>query len=213
MASDKRGILDTDIYAITAEEFSREKDNIEVVEEMLEAGIKLIQYREKNKSDREKYKQCQKIRQLTREAECKLIINDDVALAMLVDADGVHLGQDDFPLEEVRKTVRKDMIIGLSTHSPAQGKSAQEIGADYIGVGPVFATNTKEDVVLPVGLEYVEFAANNLEVPFVAIGGIKAHNIEEVKKKGAYCFAMVTEIVGAIDIREKVKEIRSIIST
>lgn len=207
-----KNVLGTDIYAITSEEYSRGRDNIQVVKEMLEAGIKLIQYREKYKPGREKLMQCKEIRKLTREAGCKFLVNDDVAIAILVEADGVHLGQDDLPVQEVRKLVGEEMIIGLSTHSPAEAREAIKAGADYIGVGPVFKTETKEDVDSPAGLEYVEYVTTQLDISFVAIGGIKENNIKEVKQKGAYCFAMITEIVGVSDIKTKVKNIRSILS-
>lgn len=209
--TNKGNVLNTDIYAITAEEFSKERDNIEVVKEMLTAGIKVIQYREKHKSKREKLHQCQQIRQMTWEADCTMIVNDDIDIALLTKADGVHVGQEDLPVEQVRKLVGDNMIIGLSTHSPEQAHAALKSGADYIGVGPVFDTDTKEDVQKAVGLEYVEYVANNLNIPFTAIGGIKSHNIQQAKSKGASCFAMVTEIVGADNIQDKIKEIRNLI--
>ncbi|WP_205842258.1 thiamine phosphate synthase [Natranaerobius trueperi] len=204
-------ILNTDIYAITAEEFSKGRDNIQVVTEMLESGVEIIQYREKNKTAKEKLEQCKKIRELTYNAGCKFIVNDDIDIAILVDACGVHVGQNDLPIKEVRKLVGNEKIIGKSTHAPKQAHKAVEDGADYIGTGPVFQTDTKEKP--PVGTEYVEYVAKNLDIPFVAIGGIKKHNLNEVKNKGATCFAMVTEIVGAVDISQQIKELRSIITS
>lgn len=126
----------------------------------------------------------------------------------LVKADGVHIGQEDLPIEKVRELVGTDMIIGLSTHSPEQAQDAVARGADYIGVGPIFKTHTKKDVCEPVGLQYLGYVAKNLSIPFVAIGGIKEYNIREVKDRGAKCICMVTEIVGAEDISEKVRCIR-----
>ena len=99
-----------------------------------------------------------------------------------------------------------DIIIGLSTHSPEQARAAA--GADYIGVGPIFATQTKEDVVDPVGFEYLDWVVANIDLPFVAIGGIKEHNIGEVAAHGAKCCALVSELVGAPDIAEKVRKLR-----
>jgi len=198
----------TDIYAITAEEYSLGRSNIEVVEELVKAGVKIIQYREKEKKKLYKYRECKKIREITRAAGVTFIVNDDVDLALLVGADGVHVGQEDLPVEEVRKLVGEEKIIGLSTHTPEQARHAVKIGADYIGVGPIYATNTKKDVCDPVGLEYLEYVANNINIPFVVIGGIKEHNILQVKEKGATCFAMVTEIVGAQDIPAKINSIR-----
>ena len=214
MAVNKRGmavLLEADIYGITAEEYSLGRSNIEVVARMIEAGIRVIQYREKEKSDRQKYQECLKIREMTREAGVTFIVNDRVDLALLVDADGLHLGQDDLPTEAVRELAGGKMFIGLSTHSPAQAEAAVRLGVDYIGVGPIFATNTKKDVCDPVGLEYLEYVVRNIRLPFVAIGGIKEHNIAEVYRRGAKCISLVTEIVGAPDIGAKVRSLRTAI--
>lgn len=144
---------------------------------------------------------------MTARSGVTFIVNDHVDLALMVGADGVHLGQDDLPPAKVRELVGDEMIIGLSTHSPAQAGAAVRSGADYIGVGPIFATRTKEDVCAPVGLEYLDFVVKNIDLPFVAIGGIKEHNIAEVRKRGARCIAMVTEIVGAGDIAARVRSL------
>lgn len=201
-------VLDTDIYCLTGEKFSCGRSNIEVVRAMLDAGIRLIQYREKTKKMGEKYKECLAIREMTREAGAAFIVNDDIDLAILCDADGVHVGQEDMPVAAVRKLVGEDMAIGLSTHSPEQARAAVAAGADYIGVGPIYSTATKEDVCAPVGLEYLDWVAGNIAIPFVAIGGIKEHNIAEVARHGARCVALVTEIVGARDIGAKINTIR-----
>jgi thiamine-phosphate pyrophosphorylase len=203
------GLLQADIYGITAEEYSLGRNNIEVVRQMISAGIKVIQYREKEKTMREKYRECLQIRDMTREAGVTFIVNDHADLAVLVGADGVHIGQDDLPPEQIRRLVGDEMIIGLSTHSPAQARAAEKSGVDYIGVGPVFATKTKKDVCAPVGFEYLDFVVNNIQLPFVAIGGIKEHNINEVARRGARCIALVTEIVGAADIAAKINALRT----
>jgi thiamine-phosphate pyrophosphorylase len=204
-----RAAFDTEIYAITAEEHSRGRDNVHVVAELLAAGIKLIQYREKDKESGEKYRQCREIRRLTREAGATFIVNDHPDLAMMVEADGLHLGQDDYPIEAVRALVGEDMIIGLSSHSPAQAQDAIRRGADYIGIGPLFRTFTKKNVCEPVGLAYLDYAVANVPIPFVAIGGVKVHNVAEVRRHGARCICLVTEIVGARDIRATIEEVRA----
>ncbi|MCL6612127.1 MAG: thiamine phosphate synthase [Peptococcaceae bacterium] len=202
-------LTEAGIYGITAEEYSLGRSNVEVVEKMVAAGIRVIQYREKEKKPRERYLECLKIRELTRRAGVTLIVNDHPDLAMLVGADGVHLGQEDLPPDRVRELVGDGMIIGLSTHSPAQAYEAAKAGVDYIGVGPIFATSTKKDVCDPVGLEYLDFVVKNIDLPFVAIGGIKEHNIAEVARRGARCIALVTEIVGSADIVAKVGALRA----
>lgn len=200
--------LDTDLYCILAEEFSQGRSNIEIARDLIESGVKVIQYREKEKKALYKYQECLQLRQITKEAGVTFIINDDIDIALLVRADGVHIGQEDLPIEEVRKLVGDEMIIGLSTHSPEQGIDAVAKGADYIGVGPIFKTYTKKDVCDPVGLEYLDFVVNNLDIPFVAIGGIKEHNIARVANHGARCICLVTDIVGAQDIGAKITALR-----
>jgi thiamine-phosphate pyrophosphorylase len=203
------GLLEADIYGITAEEYSLGRSNVEVVEMMIASGIKVIQYREKDKSPRQMYGECVRIREMTTKSGVTFIVNDHVDLALLVGADGVHIGQDDLPPREVRNLAGQEMIIGLSTHSPAQAQAAVNCGVDYIGVGPLFATRTKKDVCDPVGLEYLDYVVKNIKLPFVAIGGIKEHNIAEVSRRGAKCIALVTEITGSEDIAAKVRALRA----
>ncbi len=190
------------VYGITAEKFSLGRSNIEVVRQMIEGGISIIQYREKrpHKSFAEMLAECKAIRALTREAGVLFIINDYADIAQLVDADGVHVGQDDFPVPEVRKLLGPNKLIGLSTHEPEQAEAAIAAGADYIGVGPLYATQTKDDVCAPVGLGYLDYVVKHSPLPFVAIGGIKEHNLAEVLAHGATTVCLVTEIVGSDNI-------------
>lgn len=207
-------ILPSGIYGITAEKFSCGRSNIQVVEEMIQGGIKVIQYREKRhlKDYCAILSECQTIREITREYEVTFIINDFVDIALLVDADGVHVGQEDLPVDAVRRLLGPDKIIGLSTHSPEQMHKAQEVGADYIGVGPIYATQTKENVCAPTGFDYLEYVVENVSIPFVAIGGIKQHNIDEVVKRGAQSICLVTEIVGADNIAQTVNNLNNAFS-
>ncbi len=203
-------LRDIDLYCLTSQEHSLGRTNLEVVQAMLDAGIKIIQYREKDKPGRIKLEECAAIREMTRKAESLFLVNDDVAVAQAVGADGVHVGQDDLPVRVVRRLLGPDKIIGLSTHDPDQARAAVQAGADYIGVGPIYATTTKKDACAPVGLEYLGWVAANLSIPFVAIGGIKEHNIAEVVRHGARCVAMVTEIVGKPDIAGQIQALRKI---
>jgi thiamine-phosphate pyrophosphorylase len=215
MEKSKKQILAEGIYGITAERFSEGRSNLEVVEEMIRGGITTIQYREKKhqKDVGEMYVECQQIRDLTRKHGVTFIINDHVDLALLVDADGVHVGQEDLPVEAVRRLIGDDKIIGLSTHSPEQMERAVEVGADYIGVGPIFATQTKENVCDAVGLQYLDYVTENCTIPFVAIGGIKEHNISEIVSRGAKSICLVTEIVGSEDIYATCLRLNSILKT
>lgn len=209
--SNKDDKIRTDIYGITDCAHSRGRNTVEVVKLMIEAGIKVIQYREKDKDLSIKYQECRQIRELTRKAGVTFIVNDHVDIAILVEADGVHIGQDDLPIEEVRRLVGNNFIVGVSTHSPQQAIDAERRGADYIGVGPLFLTQTKRNVCAPVGLSYLKYIVKNISIPFVAIGGIKEENLTEVVACGAKCVSLVSDIVGADNIPEKVNNLRKII--
>lgn len=195
------------LYCITCEEHSRGRSTLEAAGEMLAAGAKILQYREKEKTKRQKYLDCLMLRTMTLGSGALFIVNDDVDIALAVKADGVHLGQDDMPVEAARLILGAEAVIGVSTHSPSQAQEAVRSGADYIGVGPLFPTRTKKDVCAAVGLEYLDYAVRHVEVPFVAIGGIKLHNLEEVMERGAKCAALVTEITGAPDIKARIGEV------
>jgi thiamine-phosphate pyrophosphorylase len=214
MPDHNRPVLPPGIYGITAQKFSCGRTNVEVAKAMIAGGVAVLQYREKAaaKSRAAMLAECREIRELTRKARIPFIVNDHVDLAMLVEADGVHVGQDDLPAPEVRRMVGPGMIIGLSTHSPAQAEAAVDAGADYIGVGPIFTTATKEDVCAPVGLGYLDHAVRCCPLPFVAIGGIKEHNLGEVASHGARTVCLVTEIVGAADIAATVRKLRAILA-
>ncbi len=198
----------TELYAITAEKMSRGRSNTEVVAQMLAAGIRFLQYREKEKSARDMYEECRVLREMTRAAGASFIIDDFVDLALAVDADGVHIGQMDLPPAAVRQLVGPKKVIGLSTHNLEQLQAANDLAnlIDYIGVGPVFPTTTK--ATAPVGLDYVRQAAHSSLLPYVAIGGIKEHNIAAVAEAGADTVAVVSGIVGAVDIDASIATLR-----
>ncbi|MFR3819308.1 MAG: thiamine phosphate synthase [Fusobacterium varium] len=196
------------LYGITGDNFANGKSNYECVEEMIKGGIKIVQYRDKFKSTREKVEEAKAIKKLCHKNNVLFIVNDDVAVAMLVDADGVHVGQDDMKPDDVRKLIGINKIIGLSTHSEEQGMAAyNNENVDYIGVGPIFPTTTKDTA--PVGLKYLEFAVKNLHLPFIAIGGIKEDNIDEIIKRGAQRICLVSDIVGAENICKKIINLNS----
>lgn len=199
---------ETDLYALTHAGLSLGRSIFEVVDALLRAKVKILQYREKDLKDGEMLRECRELRRMTKEVGACFIVDDHVDIALLCDADGVHIGQEDLPLPEARSLMGPDKIIGLSTHSPKQAREAVRLGADYIGVGPLFATKTKKDVCEPVGLEYLDWVVANIRLPFVALGGIKRHNAAEVTRRGARCCALVSELVGAEDIVTRVEEVR-----
>lgn len=199
------------IYAITDESQSAGRGNINLVREALAAGVKFVQYREKKKSLRAMYEEGLLLRQLTAEHGAALLVDDYVDLALLIGADGVHVGQEDLPAAAVRELVGADLVIGLSTHNPADLKEAVELYRrgviDYIGAGPVYPTRTKEKAAPVTGLYYIELAADTYAetgLPFVAIGGIKEHNIGAVAAAGAEHCAVVSDITLADDIGGKI---------
>lgn len=203
----ERIIIPEGIYGITGDNFAHGKSNFECVKAMIEGGIKIIQYRDKTKSIKEKVKEAREIRELCKRNGVVFIVNDHVDIAILVDADGVHIGQDDMDPSDVRKLIGDNKIIGLSTHSEEQGMKAYlNPDVDYIGVGPIFPTTTKDTA--PVGLGYLEYAVKNLHLPFTAIGGIKEYNLHEIISRGAKNVCLVSDIVGADNITEKVKELQ-----
>ena len=201
---------DTDIYCLTDSRQSLGRSTIEVVKKMLEADIRIIQYREKDKSAGAMLEECLEIRKLTREAGCCFIVNDHVDIALVCEADGVHVGQDDLPLAAVRALVGKGRIVGVSTHRWSEAEAAINGGADYIGVGPIFATATKTTTP-PVGFAYLGEAAARATVPTVTIGGVNEKTAPEVVRHGARCCGIVSAITLAEDIPAKIRELRSII--
>lgn len=174
----------------------------------LRAGVGWIQYREKEKTRREIFDEALRLRRLTREYGATLIVNDHADIAFAVDADGVHLGQDDLPLHEARKFMG-EKIVGISTHSLSEALAAFSSGADYIGFGPVFYTTTK-DAGEPRGTEILKEIKKHVSIPVVAIGGISPENLPVVRKAGAEGFAVASAILKG-DIYENVKLFMKII--
>ncbi|WP_172254994.1 thiamine phosphate synthase [Saccharibacillus deserti] len=189
------------LYAITGENFHPGRELVDVMEQAIIGGADILQFRDKHSGKEELLRKAKALRELTRRCGIPFIVNDHVDLALEVDADGIHLGQGDLPLEEARRRVG-GRIIGISTHAIEEALLAQEQGADYIGAGPVYATQTKADVVDPVGLSYIREVAERISIPFVAIGGIKLGNADEVIRAGASRLCAVSEIVGSADPAE-----------
>ncbi|GBF74765.1 thiamine phosphate synthase [Paenibacillus sp. 598K] len=191
---------DFTLYTITGEQFHPGRSQMEVIEEAIRGGSDIIQLRDKTSPKRTVLRKAEELRELTRRYGVTFIVNDHIDIALAVDADGIHLGQDDLPLAAARR-IMGDKIIGISTHAIEEAREAQREGADYIGVGPVFATKSKVDVVDPVTTDYVRQVAAEITIPWVAIGGIKLHNVDEVLQAGARRICAISEIVGSSDVR------------
>lgn len=150
------------------------------------------------------------IRQLSRTASSLFIVNDRVDIALAAQADGVHLGQEDLPLDIARKLMGKKKIIGISTHDLAQAQEAERGGADYIGFGPIFGTSTKETGYLPRGPAMLKEIRQAVKIPIVAIGGITEDNVSQVWEAGADSAAIISDLMGTDDVAEKVRRILSL---
>jgi thiamine-phosphate pyrophosphorylase len=192
--------LDFGLYVVLGSEFSCGRDFGEVAEKAIAGGTGAIQLRDKCMEKRELLSWAYRLRKLTRERNVTFIINDHIDIALAVDADGVHLGQNDFPIPEARSILGPHKIIGASTHSLEQAQRAVAEGASYFNIGPIFATGTKKTSVAPVGPDLITLITNVIQHPFTVMGGIKLHNVDEVLKRGARRIAVVTAVVGEPDI-------------
>ena len=197
------------LYAVTDRAWTGNKTLYEQIKEALENGVTCVQLREKNLDEASFIEEAKKISVLCRQYNIPFIVNDNVNVAIASNADGIHIGQEDMGLKDVRKIVGENMIIGISAHTVEEAKFAQENGADYIGIGAVFETSTKNDVdVIPY--EKVKSICDAVDIrdrPKVAIGGINAENILKLKGSGIDGVAVVSAIFGAKDIGKATKEL------
>jgi thiamine-phosphate pyrophosphorylase len=183
-----------------------------VARELLSAGVRLIQFRDKHASSRQLYETCAELKELLRGSGCSLIVNDRADVARATDADGVHLGQDDLPVEMARRVLAPDRLIGCSTHSVSQVVEADRSTADYIAFGPIFPTASKENPDPVVGLEGLREARRVTRKPLVAIGGITQRNAREVLAAGADSVAVIGDLLNGPDIRERARQILGVLS-
>lgn len=198
-------LADKKLYLVTnSDNFESEDSFLDAVASALQGGVDILQLREKTMSANKILNLGKKIKQLCLQYDTTFIVNDRVDIALLLEADGVHLGQDDLDVKSAREILGDNMLVGISTHAPEQALKAVEDGADYIGVGPVFATPTKQGRI-PVGLEYVKWTSENINIPAFAIGGIDLDNCTEVLQAGINKLAVVRAIINA-DSPQKIAE-------
>ena len=200
----------TDLYVVITKEFCGGRPALEVLEAVLDAGVKIVQFREKELPGCELFNRASAFRNATEIAGAQLIINDRVDIAIAVGADGVHLGQSDIPISSAR-LMAPDLIIGASTHSLYDAIYAQEGGASYVNIGPIFPTQTKIDASSIVGPEMIETVAGEVMIPYTVMGGIKLDNIDEVLNRGAKHVAVITAVTEAEDPCGAAKELREVI--
>ncbi len=189
------------LYAVTDTAWTGPKTLMEQVKEALDGGITFLQLREKNLSEEDFLQEALEMKQLADKYEVPFVINDNIEVALKSGADGVHVGQDDMPVGEVRKFLGDDKIIGVSAHNVEEAVKAEKGGADYLGVGAVCATPTKTDASV-VSLEEMKKICDTVSIPVVAIGGIKENNIMNLKGTNVDGAAVVSAIFGAENIKE-----------
>jgi thiamine-phosphate pyrophosphorylase len=170
----------------------------EVLKEAIAGGITLFQFREKGKdalTESEKYRLARQLQSICKENQVPFIVNDDIELAIELDADGVHIGQEDEPVKVVRSRIGDNKILGVSVHTPEEAEVALNEGADYFGIGPIYPTSTKDDAKPVRGTELIEILREQgCTIPIVGIGGITSENAAEVIKAGADGVSVITAI-------------------
>jgi thiamine-phosphate pyrophosphorylase len=182
--------------------------NLSDVKQALKANVGVVQYRNKTSDTREFYKEALELRKICTKAI--FLINDHVDIALAVNADGVHLGHSDLPYKIARELLGKDKIIGLTVNSLEDALSAQNMGADYIGAAPIFATATKTDAGKPLGLEGLKEICEHVKIPVVAIGGINLLNVQSVISAGADAVCAISAVITKPDVCAEVKKFQSL---
>lgn len=193
------------LYFITDSTLTK-KTVIEDVKSAIKGGVKIVQYREKNVDTKQIIEEAKEIKSICKKNNVLFLINDGIDVALAVDADGVHLGQEDMPYKYARKLLWNNKIIGLSAHSSKEALQNEKIGADYTSIGPIYYTTTKKDAKAPIGLEPIRQLKSRLKIPFIAIGGINETNIDDVLKAGAKNVAIISGIVAKDNVEEIARE-------
>ncbi len=193
------------LYVLVDKKLLGERKIEAVVKELVKAGADMIQFRDKYSEDGEFLKEVLMIKKILKNKKIPFIINDRVDIALCINADGVHVGQTDLPVAVARKILGKSKIIGTSAENVQQAKLAQKQGADYVGLGPIFYTTTKEVIPHPVGLDLIEQAQKKLKIPFFPIGGINLDNLSAVINAGAKRVAVASAIISSPDISQTIQ--------
>lgn len=201
--------MNYDLYIITDQRISHGKSHLEVAEAALAGGATVIQFRDKEMKDSEAVVACREIYKLTKKKDVSFIVNDRVEIVKAVNADGVHLGQEDMSFSSARKILGKEKIIGISVETVEQALKAVEGGADYLGIGPIYPTATKPDAGKALGIARLKEVRESVNIPIVTIGGINENNLEEVLRAGADGVAVISAVVSAPDITEACRKLKN----
>ena len=199
--------IDYSLYLVTDSQLVKERKLEDVVKEAISGGVTLVQLREKNISSLEFYNLAQSIKKVTSSYKVPLIINDRLDIALAVDADGIHIGQNDLPCEVVRKFLKKDKIVGVSAHNLSEALKAEKEGATYLGCGAVFSTLTKTDVSV-LKKEELKKIKDAVSIPIVAIGGINEKNVLDLSNTNIDGIAVVSAIIGKNDVRSASQQMK-----
>jgi len=194
-------------YFITDSGLSR-AGNISDVKLADACSVCAVQYRNKNAETREMFDEALRLREICRNA--LFLINDRIDIALAVDADGVHLGQSDMPYRAARKMLGPEKIIGITVHNIAEATEAQRLGADYLGVSPIFQTETKSDAGKPKGIVLIEEIRAQVDIPLIAIGGINLTNAPEVVRAGADGLCAISAVVAKEDVSSEIKRFQEL---
>ena len=197
-----------DLYVVITEAFCGGRPAEAVLAGVLAAGVRIVQFREKEiEDDVSLYERALRFRRMTAEVGALLIVDDRVDVALAVEADGVHLGRRDLPVAVVKR-IAPELIVGASTHTVEQALAAEAAGADYVNIGPIFATQTKTKTAEPLGPEIISNVKAQLTIPFSCMGGIKPENIGAVLERGARHPAVVTAVTAAMDPEAAARKLR-----
>jgi thiamine-phosphate pyrophosphorylase len=203
----KKILVDFRLYLITDRRlFADDNSLFNAVEETLKGGVQAIQLREKDLDTRSLLRMAYSLRELTARYKTKLFINDRVDIALAVDADGVHLGGESMPAFAARKAAGEALLIGVSAHSIEEANKAEEEGADFVTLGPIFETPSKIKYGQPLGPGLIREARGKISIPVFAIGGIKKGSAGSVLEAGASGIAIISAILGSEDIRSNTEE-------
>lgn len=202
--------FDLSLYLVTDRNCLQGRDFYEAVEEALRAGVTLLQLREKHLGLEDLVAEGKKIKALCRKYQVPFLVDDNVEAAKILEADGVHLGQEDEAIQKARAALGPDAIIGISAHNLEEALEAQAQGADYLGVGALYPTGSKKDAsLLPAGM--LKKIVQAVRIPVAGIGGIQEDRMEEVLDQGAAGCAMISAILGAPDITAAVSRMKALI--
>ena len=197
------------LYAVTDRHWLGEKSLAEVVRESLDGGVTFLQLREKDLDDESFYEEAVELQEMAKEYGVPFVVNDNVDIALRMDADGVHVGQSDMEAGDVRALLGPDKILGVSAQTVEQAVLAEKRGADYLGVGAVFPTGSKDDAI-DVSFDTLKAICSAVSIPVVAIGGITLRNTPELAGSGICGIAVISAIYGQADIREAASSLKKV---